>query len=77
MIHDFCHIGLSRSTWTPGPNSMEVFGPPLNYLAPYASIQAQAQFPTLTPPLYLVARDPNTSKYLDLGEQIKGSPNFL
>ena len=32
-------MGLSRSTWTPSPSTMEVFGSPLKYLAPYASIQ--------------------------------------
>jgi len=25
---------LSRSIWTPGPNSTEVFGPPLKFLDP-------------------------------------------
>ena len=61
---------------------MEVFGPPLKYLAPYTFILAQAQFPTLTPPLTLnltlnqVVRGPNTWKYLDLGEQIGGIQIF-
>ena len=39
-----------RRNRTPGPNTMEVFGPPVKYLTPYTSIQAQAQFPTLTLP---------------------------
>ena len=29
-----CIKGLSRSIWTPGPNSTEVFGPPLKFLDP-------------------------------------------